>query len=164
VPGGLEAIIRNLGLFSNTKVQVMGSDISRKLDEVKSTLNREVLGDVPAVIVLGGSDDAKVFLLKNDSVSIGRIDPAGRSAYNPGEDVVLSESYSAVTRVSRPHGRFVRDKDAWYIEDCGSTGGTQLNTRRIEKNVRTLLHDGDLLELAKGVSGVRFLVILPKDH
>ena len=125
VPGGLEAIIRNLGLFSNTKVQVMGSDISRRLDEVKSTLNREVLGDVPAVIVLGGSDDAKVFLLKNDSVSIGRIDPAGRSAYNPGEDVVLSESYSAVTRVSRPHGRFVRDKDAWYIEDCGSTGGTQ---------------------------------------
>ena len=128
VPGGLEAIIRNLGLFSNTKVQVMGSDISRRLDEVKSTLNREVLGDVPAVIVLGGSDDAKVFLLKKDSVSIGRIDPASRAAYSPGEDIVLSESYSAVTRVSKPHGRFVRDKDAWYIEDCGSTGGTQLNT------------------------------------
>jgi len=164
VPGGLEAIIRNLGLFSNTKVQVMGSDISRRLDEVKSTLNREVLGDVPAVIVLGGSDDARVFLLKKESVSIGRIDPAGRAAYSPGEDVVLAESYSAVTRVSKPHGRFVHDKDAWYVEDCGSTGGTQLNAKRLEKNVRTLLHDGDLLELAKGVSGVRFLVILPKDH
>jgi hypothetical protein len=164
VPGGLEAIIRNLGLFSNTRVQVMGSEISRRLDEVKSTLNREVLGDVPAVIVLGGSDDAKVFLLKNESVSIGRIDPAGRAAYRPGEDIVFSESYSAVTRVSRPHGRIVRDKDAWYIEDCGSTGGTQLNNKRLEKNVRTLLHDGDLIELAKGVSGVRFLMILPKDH
>ena len=90
VPGGLEAIIRNLGLFSNTRVQVMGSEISRRLDEVKSTLNREVLGDVPAVIVLGGSDDGKVFLLKNDSVNMGRIDPASRAAYRPGEDIVLS--------------------------------------------------------------------------
>ena len=54
VPGGLEAIIRNLGLFSNTRVQITGSEISRRLDEVKSTLNHEVLGDVPAVIVLGG--------------------------------------------------------------------------------------------------------------
>jgi pSer/pThr/pTyr-binding forkhead associated (FHA) protein len=140
----------------------MGSEISRRLDEVKSTLNREVLGDVPAVIVLGGSDDGKVFLLKNDSVNMGRIDPASRAAYRPGEDIVLSESYSVVTRVSKPHGRIVRDKDAWYVEDCGSTGGTQLNNKRVEKNTRTLLHDGDLLELAKGVSGVRFLVILPK--
>ena len=164
VPGGLEAIIRNLGLFSNTRVQITGSEISRRLDEVKNTLNREVLGDVPAVIVLGGSDDARVFLLKNDSVSIGRIDPASRTAYRPGEDIVLSESYSAVTRVSRPHGRIVRDNEAWYIEDCGSTGGTQLNNKRLEKNMRILLHDGDLLELAKGVSGVRLLVILPRDH
>jgi hypothetical protein len=164
VPGGLEAIIRNLGIFSNTKVQIAGDEISRRLDEVKSTLNREVLGDVPAVIVLGGSDDAKVFLLRNDMVRVGRIDPASRAAYRPGEDIVLSESYSAVTRVSKPHGRIVRDKDAWYIEDCGSTGGTQLNTKRLEKNVRALLHDGDLIELAKGVSGVRFLVILPGEH
>jgi len=164
VPGGLEAIIRNLGLFSNTRVEIMGSEISRRLDEVKSTLNREVLGDVPAAIVLGGQEDGKVFLLKNDSVSMGRIDPANRAAYRPGEDIALAESYSAVTRISKPHGRIVRDKDSWYIEDCGSTGGTQLNNKRLEKNVRTLLHDGDLLELAKGVSGVRFLVILPRDH
>jgi len=164
VPGGLEVIIRNLGLFSNTKVQITGSEISRRLDEVKSTLNREVLGDIPAVIVLGGSDDAKVFLLKNDSVSIGRIDPANRPAYHPNEDIVLSESYSAVTRVSKPHGRIVRDNDAWYIEDCGSTGGTQLNNKHLEKNVRTLLNDGDLIELAKGVSGVRFLMVLPRVH
>jgi DNA-binding transcriptional ArsR family regulator len=164
VPGGLEAIVRNLGLFSNARVQITGSEISRRLDEVKSTLNREVFGDVPAVIILGGSDDGKVFLLKNDSVSIGRIDPASRTAYRQGEDIVLSESYSAVTRVSRPHGRILRDNDGWYIVDCGSTGGTQLNNKHLEKNARTLLHDGDLLELAKGVSGSRFLVILPKDQ
>jgi pSer/pThr/pTyr-binding forkhead associated (FHA) protein len=164
VPGGLEAIIRNLGLFSNTRVQITGSEISKRLDEVKSTLSREVLGDVPAVIALGGTDDARVFLLKNDTVRIGRIDPASRTVYRPGEDVILSESYSAVTRISKPHGRIVREKDGWYIEDCGSTGGTQLNNKHLEKNTRTLLRDGDLIELAKGVSGARLLVILPGDH
>jgi len=164
VPGGLEAIIRNLGLFSNTRVQITGSEISKRLDEVKGTLSREVLGNVPAVITLGGAEDAKVFLLKNEVVRIGRIDPAGRAAYRPGEDIVLPESYSAVTRITRPHGRIVREKDSWFLEDCGSTGGTQLNNKRIEKNTKNLLRDGDLIELAKGVSGARLLVIIPGAH
>jgi DNA-binding transcriptional ArsR family regulator len=160
VPGGLEAIIRNLGFFSNTRVQIVGSEISRRLDEVKGALSKEVLGNMPAAIVLGGQDDGKLFLLKNDLVNIGRTDAENTAA--PGEsDIVLSESYTAVTRISKPHGRFVHEKGEWYIEDCGSTGGTQLNNRKLEKNVKEQLRDGDLLELAKGSSGVRVLIILP---
>lgn len=161
VPGGLEVIIRNLGLFSNTRVQVVGSEISRRLDEVKGTLSKEVLGNVPATIVLGGPDDGKVFLLKHDVVTIGRSDPENPASFRPEADVVLSDGYTAVTRISRPHGKFSRDKGIWYIEDSGSTGGTQLNNHKLEKNVRTPLHDGDLLELAKGISGVKLLMILP---
>jgi hypothetical protein len=161
VPGGLEAIIRNLGLFSNTRVQVVGSEISRRLDEVKGTLSKEVLGGVPAAIVLGGPDDGKVFLLKHDAVSIGRIDPENMASFRPESDVVLSDGYTAVTRVSRPHGKFIRDKGTWYIEDFGSTGGTQLNNHKLEKNTRTPVQDGDLIELAKGISGVKLLMILP---
>jgi len=161
VPGGLEVIIRNLGLFSNTRVQVVGSEISRRLDEVKGALSKEVLGNIPAAIVLGGPDDGKTFLLKHDIISIGRNDPENPSSFQPDVDVVLSDGYTAVTRVSRPHGKFIRDNGTWHIEDSGSTGGTQLNNHKLEKNVRTPLHDGDLVELAKGVSGVRFLVIIP---
>lgn len=161
VPGGLEAIIRNLGLFSNTRVQVVGSEISRRLDEVKGTLSKEVLGNVPAAIVLGGPDDGRVFLLKNDIVSIGRNDPENAASFRADADIVLSDRYSAVTRVSRPHARFSHDKDTWYIEDCGSTGGSQLNNHKLEKGARTALHDGDLIELAKGISGVKLVVILP---
>ncbi len=161
VPGGLEAIIRNLGLFSNTRVQVVGSEIARRLDEVKGTLSKEVLGGVPAAIVLGGPDDGKVFLLKHDTVSIGRNDPENTASFRPESDVVLSDGYTAVTRISRPHGKFIRDKGRWYIEDSGSTGGTQLNNHKLEKNTRTPVQDGDLLELAKGVSGVKLLMILP---
>ena len=87
VPGGLEAIIRNLGLFSNTRVQIIGTDISHRLDDVKNTLSREVLGNVPAAIILGGPDDGKVFSLKTDSVNIGRLDPENPASFDPDRDI-----------------------------------------------------------------------------
>jgi pSer/pThr/pTyr-binding forkhead associated (FHA) protein/DNA-binding transcriptional ArsR family regulator len=160
VPGGLEAIIRNLGLFSNNRVQIIGTEMSRRLDEIKSTISKEVLGNVPAAIVLGGPDDRKMFLLREDNVRIGRIDPGSLDSYSPEIDIVLSDGYTAVTRVSKPHGKFVHDKGGWYFEDCGSTGGSQINNRRLESRTRTPVRDGDLVELAKGVSGVKLLVIM----
>jgi len=164
VPGGLEAIIRNLGLFSNTRVQIVGSEIHRRLEEVKNNLSKEVLGNIPAAIVLGGPDDGKVFMLKHDKVLIGRIDPEHQSAFSPENDVVLSDGYTAVTRISKPHGMFLRTREGWQIEDSGSTGGTKLNNKHLEKNSRVTLHDGDLIELSKGVSGVKFLMIIPQEN
>jgi DNA-binding transcriptional ArsR family regulator len=163
VPGGLEAIIRNLGLFSNKKVQIVESEINSRLATVKGTLSKEFLGNMPAAIVLGGALDGKAFLLKKNEVNIGRIDTENTMRYNMTDDIVLPDEYSAVTRVSRPHGRLIKDKGVWYIEDCGSTGGTSVNNRRIEKNQRMQVHDGDLLELSKGVTGVKFLVIIPQN-
>jgi len=162
-PGGMEAIIRNLGLFSNTRVQIIGGEISRRLASVKETLSREVLGNVPAVIVMGGPDDGRVFLLRNDVVRIGRIDVEYPGDAGGESDIVLPNQYSAITRISKPHGKFIREREGWYFVDYGSTGGTQLNNARLEKHVRTSLHDGDLLELAKGISGVKLLLILPKN-
>ncbi|MEN6443951.1 MAG: FHA domain-containing protein [Methanoregula sp.] len=162
VPGGFEAIIRNLGLFSNAKVQIVGGEISRRLDAVKGTLSKEVLGDMPAAIVLGGHDDGKIFLLKHDRVRIGRIDTERHAHSNDDKDVVLDGTYTAVTRISKPHAVFLREGGTWHIEDCGSTGGTKLNNQQLENNVPALVQDGDLIELAKGVPGVRLLMILPK--
>ena len=164
VPGGLEAIIRNLGLFSNTRVQIMGSDISRRLEEVKNTLSKEVLGNIPTAIVPGGPDDGKVFMLKQDQIRIGRIDPENQAAYSPENDIVFSDGYTAVTRVSKPHGKFLHTSEGWYIEDSGSTGGTRLNTRRLEKNKSVSIHDGDLIEFSKGISGVKLLIIIPQGN
>jgi DNA-binding transcriptional ArsR family regulator len=164
VPGGLEAIIRNLGLFSNTRVQIMGSEISRRLEEVKNTLSKEVLGNIPTAIVLGGPDDGKVFMLKHDQIRIGRIDPENQAAFSPDVDIVFSDGYTAVTRVSKPHGKFIRSNEGWYIEDCGSMGGTKLNTKRLEKNTSVSIHDGDLIEFSKGVFGVKLLMIIPQNN
>ncbi len=164
VPGGLEAIIRNLGLFSNTRVQIVGSEISRRLEEVKKSLSKEILGNIPTAIVLGGPDDGKVFMLKKNQVRIGRIDPENQAAYSPEDDIVLSDGYTAVTRVSKPHGQFIYSNDVWQIEDSGSTGGTRLNNKRLEKNTPTSIHDGDLIEFSKGVSGVKLLIIIPQGN
>lgn len=162
VPGGLEAIIRNLGLFSNTQVQIVGTEISHRLDKVKNTLSKEVLGNIPTAMVLGGPDDGKTFMLKDDQVRIGRIDLEKKTGVTYEDDIILSEGYTAVTRISKPHGRFIREKDGWYIEDCGSTGGTRINHQRLEKNTKNRVHDGDLIELAKGISGVKLLIIIPQ--
>jgi hypothetical protein len=161
VPGGLEAIIRNLGLFSNARVQIVSGEISRRLEAVKGTLSKEVLGNCPAAIVLGGPDDGKVFLLKTDTVAIGRTDPDHRKTFDPVTDIVLADGYTAVTRVSKPHGLFHRQQGTWYIEDCGSTGGTQLNNKKLESRARIPVRDGDLVDLAKGISGAKLILIIP---
>jgi hypothetical protein len=162
VPGGLEAIIRNLGLFSNTRVQVIGGEISQRLQSVKSAMSKEVLGNVPAAIVLGGSEDGRTFLLRGDHVRVGRIDPERPEGATGDADVELAGTYTAVTRISKPHGRFFAKKGTWYFEDCGSTGGTTLNSVKLDKNGPARIHDGDLLELAKGAGGARLLIILPQ--
>ncbi len=163
VRGGLEAIIRNLGVFSNARVQIVDGGISRRLESVKKTFTKDVLGDVPAAIVMGGADDGKIFLLKNETILIGRSDPRNLPLSSTENNVCLSNSYTAVTRISSPHGRFIHDIDTWYIEDSGSTGGTRLNNRRLEKDARTALHDGDIIELSKGASGGKLLVLIPKN-
>ena len=163
VRGGLEAIIRNLGVFSNTQVQIVDGEISRRLKSVKKTLSKEVLGGVSAAIVMGGADDGKIFFLKDEIVLIGRIDRQNPTGANTEKDVILSGSYTAVTRISNPHGRFIHELDRWYIEDSGSAGGTRLNNQKLERQDRTPVNDGDIIELGKGVTGVKLLMLIPKN-
>lgn len=162
VPGGLEAIIRTLGLFSNKKVQILESGINTRLASVKGTLSKEFMGNMPAAIVLGGVMDGRVFLLKKDEVSIGRTETGTPARHDPTDDIVLSDEYTAVTRISRPHGRLTFEKGSWSIEDCGSTGGTQINNKPIGKHIRVPVQDGDLLELSHGVNGVKLLMVIPR--
>lgn len=162
VPGGLEAIIRTLGLFSNKKVQVLESGINTRLASVKGALSKEFMGNMPAAIVLGGAMDGRVFLLKKDEVNIGRTETDAPARQATLDDIILSDEYTAVTRISRPHGRLTFEKGAWSVEDCGSTGGTQLNNKQIDKYIRVPVQDGDLLELSHGVNGVKLLMVIPR--
>jgi len=158
VPGAMEAIVRNLGIFSNMRINIDDDELKRRLNEVREAVEGEIAGHKPMIILLGGSVDGKLFILETNETRIGRIDPA----YPSGEyDVILPSDYTSVSRVSKPHGIIKKEGPRYLFEDRGSTGGSFLNSTELQKRQPAILHDGDLIELAKGTKGARLLVILP---
>ncbi len=158
VPGSLEAIVRNLGLFSNIRITTIDRDLTDRLRQVRGKVSDELMESYPALMVMGGPDDGRIFRVRGDRVRIGRIDPEHPEKY---DDIVLSEEYRSVTRISKPHSRILQVQDTWYVEDCDSTGGTYVNNRKLEGGRRESLQDGDILDLSRGVQGARLLLTLP---
>lgn len=162
VPGAMEAVVRNLGIFSNMRININDAELKKKLEEVREAVEGEIAGNRPMVIILGGSDDGKLFILENLETRIGRIDTLAPPQQEPVPDIVLSAEYSSVSRVTKPHGVFKKEGQNYYFEDRGSSGGSYLNSTELYKRQPAVLHDGDLLELGKGAKGARMLVILPE--
>lgn len=160
VPGAMEAIVRNLSLFGNMRINLIDPDLRKRLDAVRTQVAEELQANEPLIVVLGGSDDGRAFPLKGAMVRAGRTDPGRERQYVPGQDIVLSTEYSAVSRVSKPHARFVKEEGRWFVEDNGSTGGTTVNTVAVARGSRAAVNDGDLIELAKGPQGAKLLVII----
>jgi hypothetical protein len=69
-------------------------------------------------------------------------------------DVVI-----ALETISKLHGYFLRDGDSWQYTDYQSTNGTVVNGKRVEKDEKRLLADGDRFKLGVDVAA-HFL--LPK--
>jgi len=72
-------------------------------------------------------------------------DVIGRSAI--GRDV-----FKEYAGVSRKHLLVVFVDDAWYIEDLGSTNGTNVNGQPLEIGIRYLIRAGDNIALSKHVT------------
>lgn len=159
VPGAMEAIIRNLGFFSNMRIQLADTDLKRRLEDVRSAIEGEITGNRPVLIVLGGPEDGRFFFIDEKGTRIGRIDKNAES--RGSADIILGTEYSSVSRVSRPHAVLRREGKKWLLEDRGSTGGTFLNGNTLQKGVAVEVSDGDVIELAKGPAGAKLLVILP---
>ncbi|MBP2134283.1 DNA-binding transcriptional ArsR family regulator [Methanomicrobium sp. W14] len=156
IPGGMEGIIRNLSIFSNIDIRIGEEELNSKLKSVRSMLENENKTRTPVLIILGGDDDGKAWPLEESEVKIGREDQSASDIEKDGS-VVLSPSYEAVTRVTKPHGRFIKRGDDWYFEDCRSTGGSYINNKKIQANRQTPIKDGDMLDLARGAKGARLI-------
>lgn len=64
-----------------------------------------------------------------------------------------------MTRVTKPHAVLIRTPESWQIEDNASTGGTFVNSRRLDPLKRTKLANGDVIDLSVGANAARFLFI-----
>jgi hypothetical protein len=158
-PGGLENLTKTLGIFSNISVPLGYNDIRQRILTVRSELRKTAGTSGPVLYLIGGAADGKSYVLKKDLIAIGREDP-DHPLSDTRETIVLPDDYQAVTRVSKPHAYLIRTAASWQIEDNVSTGGTYLNSLRLEPRKKTALAHGDVIDLSVGVHAARFLCIL----
>lgn len=84
------------------------------------------------------------FVCKRPGNPFAHLISVGRSTSN---DLVIS-----VETVSKVHGYFVRDEEAWFFNDRSSTNGSLINDRLVKPGVRTPIRDGDILQLGLEVN------------
>jgi pSer/pThr/pTyr-binding forkhead associated (FHA) protein len=83
----------------------------------------------------GDSQPVKTVLLDQDPIVLGRDEAC---------QVVLSQQ-----AVSRTHAQISRDGTLYFLEDLGSSFGTQLNGQKLPKGEKRLLRNGDTIAIAQ---------------
>jgi DNA-binding transcriptional ArsR family regulator len=159
VPGSIEAAIRTLNKVLKMNLTF---ELKSQVQKTKEKLKDEFSQKVATLRVLGGVDDGRVFPLNKNEVNIGRIDYEKRDKINLENDVVLSNSYGAVSRVTKPHARMLFENGQWYIIHCEGVNGTYLWERKLSNGHKEALKDGDIIALAEGAKSARLLFELPK--
>lgn len=82
-----------------------------------------------------GADQTKTVLLDEEIITFGR---------DLTCQVVLAQQ-----AVSRTHARISRDDTLFFLEDLGSSFGTQINGRQLPKGEKRLLRNGDVIAIAQ---------------
>ncbi|MBL8949411.1 MAG: FHA domain-containing protein [Myxococcaceae bacterium] len=83
----------------------------------------------------GGADKPSVVMLDDDIITLGRDQVC---------QVVLAQQ-----AVSRSHARISRDGQLYFVEDLGSSFGTQINGQKLPKGEKHLLRNGDVIAIAQ---------------
>jgi len=99
----------------------------------------------------GGAKTGTEQVLDSQSITLGR---------DKSCEVVLQEQ-----AVSRKHARITRDGDLFFIEDLGSSYGTQVNGKKLGKSEKRLLRNGDTIAIAQfDVTFERVAELLPSSE
>lgn len=160
VPGYYKTLLWNIGKFNNVRLVQNDKDIQDRMAKTKEMISRELLGRFPALIIIDGADEGKVFIVQKDAVNIGRLDTEtdGKGDID-NNDITVSDCYENVSRVTKPHARLLREGNDWYVEDCNSTNGTSVDNKALTKFNKIKLKDGNVIELGAGMKGIRFIYV-----
>jgi pSer/pThr/pTyr-binding forkhead associated (FHA) protein len=82
-----------------------------------------------------GTDQTKTVMLDEEIITFGRDQTC---------QVVLAQQ-----AVSRAHARISRDGTLFFLEDLGSSYGTQINGQKLPKGEKRLLRNGDVIAIAQ---------------
>ncbi|WP_405295011.1 FHA domain-containing protein [Methanobrevibacter sp.] len=110
-------------------------------------------GEHCVLTIFNGVDKGKTFKVhKQEKVLIGR-----KANFNANDlsssTILLDNSYSTVSNVSKPHLKLFFKDDGWYILDSGSTNGTYIGDIKVPTGVETKLKANSFLKLSKGNGG-----------
>ncbi len=83
----------------------------------------------------GGAEKPSSVLLEDEIITLGRDSKC---------QVVLAQQ-----AVSRAHARISRDGSLFFVEDLGSSYGTQINGSKLPKGEKHLLRNGDVIAIAQ---------------
>ena len=83
----------------------------------------------------GGAEKPSSVLLEDEVITLGR---------DAKYQVVLAQQ-----AVSRAHARISRDGSLFFVEDLGSSYGTQINGSKLPKGEKHLLRNGDVIAIAQ---------------
>lgn len=106
--------------------------------------------------IFNGVDKGKTFKIhKNEVYLIGRKDN-----YNLNDlasfTILLDNSYTTVSNVSKPHLKLFYKNDKWCILDEASSNGTFIADKKVQKGKITKLKNNSFLKLSRG-SGAAIL-------
>lgn len=110
-------------------------------------------GEHCVLTVFNGEDKGKTFKVHKDEVVL-----IGRKANLNADDldsfsILLDNSYSTVSNVSKPHLKLFYKDDGWCILDEGSSNGTFIGDRKVPTGIVTKLKANSFLKLSKGNGG-----------
>lgn len=100
--------------------------------------------------IFNGVDKGKTFKInKNEVVLIGRKDnfkPTDFGSFT----ILLDNSYSTVSNISKPHLKIFFKDDDWWILDESSSNGTFIADKKVPSGVATKLKNNSFLKLSRG--------------
>jgi DNA-binding transcriptional ArsR family regulator len=158
VPGAMENLVATLGIFSSVTAQPGYQDIHTRIRLVREAVTGAGGQPTPVLSLISGPYEGRTFLVRASRIAVGREDPDHPVPEGEGA-IVLPDSYRAVTRVTKPHAILSRSGEQWRVSDGGSTGGTFVNSRKIEPGPGALLESGDVIDLGVGAQAARFLFV-----
>lgn len=152
---GINMLSADINAFANA----LSSFTTEKTVITKEEMDEFGKLKIPLLKIIGGPENGKVFAIKKDQIRIGRIGELNSNETAYVNDLVLSNEYTSVTRIEKPHLTISKKDDKWHALDMDSSGGTFLNNEEMEKSKKYLLKDNDLIKLSLGSNSVELVFI-----